>query len=101
VINAVRLLLAFALTAAFGIHAFVRYKEISAGDRSPKQWAYWLYSVVFLFAAVCNFAALLVTIAAREYQRSPYHLGLLTLLLMATYLAFAAGERRRPAHWGS
>lgn len=88
--------LAFAVlgTAGFGIHAYYQHRQEAVKAVSPRKWMYWLYSVVFLVACAANFTQFCVTLAFRDYQRSSFHIGYTTLLLMLSYVALLAGVRR-------
>ncbi len=93
----VRLLVTFLLTAGFGIHAYYQHKQESVKAVSPRKWMYWLYSVVFLVACTANFTQFCVTVVFRDYQRSSFHIGYTTLLLILSYLALLAGVKRGSA----
>lgn len=90
-----RLLLTFAVTVGLGIHAFYQHKQESVDAISPRKWMYWLYSVIFLFAAAGNFVQVLITSAFHSYSRSTFHFGYSSLLLTLSYVAILAGSRRR------
>ena len=92
-LHAVRLLITLILITCLGSHAFYRFKLL-AGSSSPKQWAFFLYSVVFLGSSVLNFVSLLITLATRTYGRMPgLSLGSFTVTLIITYAAFALTVR--------
>jgi len=93
--HAIRLLIAFLLTAGFGIHAFYQHKQEVVEAVSPRKWMYWLYSMVFLAASAANFAQLCVTLVFRNYEKSTFHLGYSTVVLVLSYAALLAGTRRR------
>jgi cell division protein FtsW (lipid II flippase) len=93
--HALRLFIAFLLTAGFGIHAFYQHKQEAIEAVSPRKWMYWIYSVVFLGASSINFMQLCVTMVFRNYQKASFHLGYFTLLLMLSYAALLAGVRKR------
>jgi cell division protein FtsW (lipid II flippase) len=93
--HAVRLLVAFLLTSAFGIHAYYQHKRESVEAVSPRKWMYWIYAVVFLIASAANFTQLCVTVIFRNYEKASFHLGYFTLLLMLSYAALLAGVKRR------
>ncbi|MGC8863877.1 MAG: hypothetical protein ACP5R5_14035 [Armatimonadota bacterium] len=93
--HALRLLVAFLLTAGLGIHAYYRHKQESVELVSPRKWMYWIYAMVFAAASTANFAQLCVTIVFRNYEKASFHLGYLTLLLMLSYAALLAGARHR------
>lgn len=90
-----RLLVAFLLTSAFGIHAFYNHKREVVDVASPRRWMYWLYSLVFLGVSIANFTQLCVTIVFRDYEKASFHLGYFTLLLILSYAALIAGARHR------
>lgn len=89
-----RLLLAFWLTAGFGIHAFYRHKQQKYDATSPRRWMYWIYSMVFLLAGTANFCQFLITLVFQDYQKASFHLGYSTLVLVLSYAALLAGDRR-------
>ena len=91
----VRLLLAFLLTAGFGIHAFYQHKQEAIETVSPRKWMYWLYAMVFFIASIANFTQLCITIAFGYYLKAPFHLGYSTFLLVLSYVALLAGVKRR------
>ncbi len=93
--QAVRLLIAFLLTAGFGTHAYYQHKQEAVEAVSPRKWMYWMYATVFLGASAANFLQLCVTIVFRNYEKASFHLGYFTLLLMLSYAALLAGVRRR------
>jgi len=93
--QAVRLLVAFLLTAGFGIHAYYQHRQEAVEAVSPRKWMYWIYSMVFLAASAANFTQLCVTVVFRNYEKASFHLGYFTLLLMLSYAALLAGVRRR------
>lgn len=94
--QALRLLVAFALTAGFGIHAYYQHKQESVEAVSPRKWMYWMYAMVFLVASVATFGQLCVTLAFRSYTKAPFHLGYSTVVLVLSYLALMGGARRKP-----
>ena len=89
-----RLVGAFLLTAGFGIHAYLQHRAEANEAVSARRWMYWLYAAVFALAAVANFTKLCVTITFGNYERSSFHLGFSTLLLVVSYMALLAGVRR-------
>ena len=93
--QAARLFVAFALTAAFGIHAYGAHVRESVEAVSPRKWMYWLYSMVFLVAALANFTQLVITLVFRNYEKAGFHLGYSTMLLILSYMALLAGVRRK------
>jgi len=93
--HAVRLLVAFLLTAGFGIHAYYQHKQEAVEAVSPRKWMYWIYATVFLAASAANFSQLCVTMVFRNYEKASFHLGYFTLLLMLSYAALLAGVKRR------
>ena len=93
--HALRLLVAFLLTAAFGIHAYYQHKQESVEVVSPRKWMYWIYAMVFLGASAANFAQLCVTIVFRNYEKASFHLGYFTLLLILSYASLLAGAKHR------
>lgn len=90
-----RLLFAFLLTAAFGVHAYYQHKQEAVEAVSPRKWMYWIYSMVFLVLSLASFTQFCVTVAFRSYEKASFHLGYTTLLLALSYLALLAGVRRR------
>ncbi|MHB9038512.1 MAG: hypothetical protein ACYC64_17815 [Armatimonadota bacterium] len=94
--HALRLLMAFLLTAAMGIHSYYRHVQESVKVVSARKLMYWLYSVVFLFACTTNFVLLVLTLASKNYGDMPPHIGVFTLLLVFSYLALLAGARKSP-----
>jgi hypothetical protein len=91
--QAVRLFITFMLTTGLGMHAFYRFRVLRE-TASPKMWAFFLYSLVFLFSCSLNFLSLLVTVATRTYGPIPhFHLGPFTVTLVITYAAFAFTAR--------
>jgi hypothetical protein len=93
--EAARLLVAFALTAAFGIHAYNAHVQESVQAVSPRKWMYWLYSMVFLVAGVANFTQLMITLVFRNYEKAGFHLGYSTMLLAFSYAVLLVGVRRK------
>ncbi len=93
--QAVRLLVAFLLTAGLGIHAYYQHKQEAVEAVSPRKWMYWIYATVFLAASAANFTQLCVTVVFRNYEKASFHLGYFTLLLMLSYAALLAGVGRR------
>jgi len=93
--QAARLLLAFGLTAALGIHAYNAHVLESVQAISPRKWMYWLYSMVFLLTGVANFTQFAITVVFRNYEKASFHLGYSTMLLALSYLALLAGARRK------
>ena len=93
--DAVRLLIAFLLTAGLGIHAYYQHRRESVEAISPRKWMYWIYAAVFLVASAANFSQLCVTMVFRNYEKASFHLGYFTLLLMLSYAALLAGVKRR------
>ncbi|MCX8053279.1 MAG: hypothetical protein N3B12_05685 [Armatimonadetes bacterium] len=94
-LHAARLLVAFLLTAALGLHAFYQHKKESVRVVSPRRWMYWIYAVVFLAVGAANFMQLCVTIVFRNYAKASFHLGYFTLLLILSYAALIGGVTRR------
>ena len=94
-VQVLRLLVAFALTAGFGIHAYYQHKQESIEAVSPRKWMYWLYSMVFLVGCGAIFMQLCVTMVFRNYATASFHVGYFTLLLMLSYAALIAGVKRR------
>jgi len=90
-----RLFVTFALTAGLGIHAYNAHVQEALKAASPRRLMYWLYSMVFLVASVANFAQFVVTLAFRSYEKTSFHLGFSTLLLVLSYVALLAGVRRK------
>ena len=90
-----RLFFTFLLTAGLGIHAFYQHKQEASEIVSPRRWMYWLYSVVFLVVCATNFTQFCVTLVFRHYEKSSFHIGYSTLLLMLSYFAVLAGARRK------
>ncbi len=93
--QALRLLVAFVLTAGFGLHAYYQHRQESIEAVSPRKWMYWMYSMVFLLASTATFAQLCVTLVFRDYSKAPFHLGYSTVVLVLSYLALMGGARRR------
>lgn len=93
--QAIRLMVAFFITAGLGIHAYYQHKQEAVEAVSPRKWMYWMYSVVFLVASTATFAQLCVTVVFRNYSKAPFHLGYSTLVLALSYLALMGGVRRR------
>jgi len=94
-IHYLKLVAAFLLTVGLGAHAYYWHKKEALTGVSTRKWMYWLYSIVFLAAGTANFTKLCVTAAFRDYEKSSFHLGYLTLLLALSYLALQTGVRRR------
>ena len=94
-LQAARLLVAFVVTAALGIHAYNAHVLESVEAVSPRKWMYWLYSMVFLAAGVANFTQLVITLVFRNYEKAGFHLGYSTMLLALSYMALLAGVRRK------
>ena len=94
-LQAAGLLVAFALTAGFGIHAYSAHVLESVEAVSPRKWMYWLYAMVFLVAGVANFTQLIITLVFRNYEKAGFHLGYSTMLLALSYMALLAGVRRK------
>ncbi len=94
-LQAARLFVAFGVTAALGVHAYNAHVLESVQAVSPRKWMYWLYAMVFLAAAVANFAQLAITLVFRDYARAGFHLGYLTMLLVLSYVVLLAGVRRK------
>lgn len=90
----VRLVGTLLLTAGFGVHAYLQHRAQANEAVSPRRWMYWLYAAVFALAGVANFAKLCVTIVFGNYERSSFHLGYSTLLVIVSYMALLAGVRR-------
>ena len=94
-LQAARLLVAFVVTAALGIHAYNAHVLELVEAVSPRKWMYWLYSMVFLAAGVANFTQLVITLVFRNYEKAGFHLGSSTMLLALSYMALLAGVRRK------
>jgi hypothetical protein len=93
--QAARLVVAFVVTAALGIHAYNAHVLESVEAVSPRKWMYWLYAMVFLVAAVANFAQLAIAVVSGGYGRAGFHLGYFTMLLVLSYVVLLAGVRRK------
>ena len=92
-LNAVRLLLTFLITSTLGGHAYYRFKLLM-WDRSPKLWAFLLYSLVFALTSILTCLSLLITVGTRTYGRFlGVRLGSFTLILLITYAVFLVGAR--------
>lgn len=91
--SAVVLSATFLLAGACGVDAFHRHRRESAKVVSPRKWMYWLFSAVFLVAAVANLLQLSVMLAFRGYGQSSCYVGYFTLLLMLCYGVFHAGVK--------
>jgi hypothetical protein len=94
-LQAARLLVAFVVTAALGIHAYNAHMLESVEAVSPRKWMYWLYAMVFLAAAVADFAQFVITLVFRNYGKAGFDLGYLTMLLALSYMVLLAGVRRK------
>lgn len=93
--QAARLFVTFALTAVFGIHAYNAHMREAVEAVSRRKWMYWLYSMVFLVASVVNFTQFIVTVVFRSCDKTSFHLGFSTMLLILSYVALLAGVRRK------
>lgn len=91
-----RVLSAFVLTAAMGIHSYYRHAQESAKIVSARKLIYWLYSAVFLVASITNFVLLVLALASGNYGNTPQHIGVFTLLLVFSYVALLIGARKSP-----
>jgi hypothetical protein len=91
-----RLLLAFLVTAALGVHSYYRHVQESFKVVSARKLMYWLYSAVFLVACTTNFVLFVLTVASKDYGGTKPHVGVFTLLLISSYLALLAGARKTP-----
>ncbi len=94
-LHIIRLLAAFLLTAGLGIHAYYQHRQEAIEAVSPRKWMYWIYSMVFLGASLANFLQLCVTLVFSDYERSSFHIGYFTVLLMLSYAALLAGVRKK------
>ncbi len=90
-----RLTASFLLTAGLGTHAYYLHRREFVEAISPRKWMFWIYSMVFLVASLANFLQLCVTMVFGDYQKSVFHIGYFTVLLMLSYVALMAGTRRR------
>lgn len=90
-----RLCLTFILTAGLGIHAFYQHKQEVSELVSSRRWMYWLYSAAFLLVCIANFTQLCVVFVFHHYERTSFHIGYSTLLLMLTYATVLVGARRK------
>lgn len=94
-LQATRLVITLALIIGFGIHAYSAHVRQSAMATSSRRWIYWLYSLAFLGTAASIFAHLLVAEVFKNYQGAGLSLALLSLLLILSYSALLAGERKK------
>ena len=90
-----RLLVVFALTVGFGIHAYNAHVQESVEAVSPRKWMYWLYSAAFFVVSIVNFIQLAISTTFRSYEKAGFHLGYATLLLVLSYVALLTGARRK------
>ncbi len=94
-LQATRLVISLALIVGFGVHAYrahVRQADLAASSR---RWIYGLYSLAFLGAAASIFAHLLVALAFKDYHGAGLPLALISLLLILSYAALLAGDRKK------
>ena len=85
-LQTLRIFLTFALVIGFGIHAYRAHAREYARATSSRRWIYWLYAMAFLGMGVANFSYLLVYRILRSYSQATLYLGLLSLLLMLSYV---------------
>lgn len=92
--HALRLLAEAAVAVAFAWHALVnaRAEESAPGAR---RWAYGVYLFMLLLVAAANIVSFAVTLAARRYVNvEKYHVGLFSLLVLASYIPLLVRIRR-------
>ncbi len=94
-LQATRLVITLALIMGCGIHAYRAHTRQADLAASSRRWIYWLYSLAFLATSASIFAHLLVAHIFEDYRGAGLSLALISVLLILSYSALLAGERKK------
>jgi hypothetical protein len=88
-------LLALAVTAALGTHAYFQHIREASREVSARRWMYGLYSGLFLVLCSVIFAEFCISLVLPNGNGRPFFIGYSTALLALSYGAVLAGVGRR------
>lgn len=80
--------------AACGLHSYVQYKRRGSKLPTSERWLFLVFSLIFLFGTIANFAAATLT-AKVGATTGPFNYGDFSLLIAVLYVVFSFSVKQR------